>query len=75
MFANDVIAQPTYRTVPGLNFGIGPLFTLMAQADARGNLVTDAYIAAVALQLGATVATYDRDFRRFDSLKLVTPGS
>ena len=72
-FFEDVVSQPTCRNVPGLAFGVAPLLTLMAQADARGNAVTDAYIAAIALQLGATVCTYDRDFRRFDGLKIVTP--
>jgi len=73
-FATAVTAAPAYRVRAGLSFGIAPLFTLMAHAEARGDLVTDAYIAAVALQLGATVGTFDRDFRRFDDLPLVTPG-
>ena len=72
-FMVAVTAQPAYRAVPGLTFGIESLFTLMAASDARGDLVTDAYIAAIALQLGATVCSYDRDFRRFDDLTLVTP--
>ncbi len=72
-FAEAVITQPTYRSIPGLALGIAPLFALMAEADARGDLVTDTYIAAVARQLGAAVATFDRDFRRFDDLALVTP--
>jgi len=73
-FAAAVIASPTYRMVAGLSRGIDPLFALMARAEAGGDLVTDAYIAAIALQLGATIATYDRDFRRFDDVRLVTPG-
>jgi toxin-antitoxin system PIN domain toxin len=72
-FAQAVMAQPTYRSIPGLSDGVGPLFTLMAQSESRGNLVTDTYIAAIARQYGATVATFDRDFRRFDDLRLVTP--
>lgn len=35
-----------------------------------GNLVTDAHIAALALENDATVATGDRDFQRFPGLKL-----
>jgi len=40
-----------------------------------GNLVTDAWIAACALSVGASVATMDRDFRRFDALRIVDPSS
>ncbi len=69
-FAESVTQQPTYRAIPGLTVGIKPLFNLMTESDSRGNLVTDAYIAAVAKHLGATVVTYDRDFRRFDNLSL-----
>lgn len=38
------------------------------------NLVPDAYIATVAITHGCPVATFDRDFRRFDDLTVVTPG-
>jgi predicted nucleic acid-binding protein len=72
-FAQSAMAQPTYRSIPGLSGGVGPLFDLMAPSDSRGNLVTNTYIAAVARQHRATVATFDRDFRRFDDLALVTP--
>jgi len=73
-FKDMVVSKPAYRFVSGLSYGIDPLFMVMALSAARGTHVTDAYIAAVALQLDATVATYDRDFRRFDGLKIVTPG-
>jgi toxin-antitoxin system PIN domain toxin len=45
--------------------------TQCQEAGATANLVTDAYIAAVALSLGATIVTFDRDFRRFDGLKVL----
>ena len=38
------------------------------EASATADLVTDAYIAAAAIAVGATVVTFDRDFRRFDGL-------
>ena len=40
-------------------------------ADASANLVTDAYIASAAMAMGATVVTFDRDFRRFDGLSVL----
>ena len=42
-------------------------------ADARGNLVSDAVIAALAIEAGATVVSYDRDFARFPGLRWRTP--
>jgi len=70
-FVQRVLAQPSYRSMPVL--GIEPLLNLLIESQSRGDLVTDAYIACVACQLGATVATYDRDFRRFDDVRLITP--
>jgi toxin-antitoxin system PIN domain toxin len=42
-------------------------------AQATGPLITDAALAALALEHGATLCTTDRDFRRFDGLKLLDP--
>lgn len=39
---------------------------LLQQAGTAGNLTTDAHLAALALEHGATVVTFDRDFERFD---------
>lgn len=40
----------------------------------RGGMVTDAWIAALCLQNGVTrIATNDRDFSRFDFLRVVNP--
>ena len=46
---------------------------LCRAADARGDLVSDAVIAALAIEAGATVVTYDRDFARFAGLRWRTP--
>ena len=43
----------------------------LLDAGASADLVTDAYIAAAAISLGATVVTFDRDFRRFDGLSVL----
>lgn len=42
-------------------------------ADARGNLVSDAYLAALAIEAGAEWLTTDRDFMRFPQLKTRHP--
>jgi toxin-antitoxin system PIN domain toxin len=41
--------------------------------QATGALVMDAHLAALAIDHGAVLATTDRDFRRFDGLKIETP--
>lgn len=46
---------------------------LLETANARGPLVADALLAALALEHGATLATHDRDFRRFEGLELFDP--
>ncbi len=48
----------------------GILRHLLLMLGTGGNLVTDAHIAALALEQNATVATGDRDFQRFPGLKL-----
>jgi uncharacterized protein len=51
------------------------IFTrLCREADARGNLVPDAYLAALAIESGSELATTDRDFARFPGLDWRPPG-
>lgn len=47
--------------------------TLVDEAGARGNLVPDAYLAALALELGATWVTTDRGFARYPRLRWMQP--
>jgi toxin-antitoxin system PIN domain toxin len=42
-------------------------------AQVSGPLVTDAALASLALEHGATLCSTDRDFRRFRGLKLLDP--
>jgi uncharacterized protein len=46
---------------------------LCERANARGNLVPDAYLAALAIESGSTWATADRDYSRFPGLALAHP--
>jgi uncharacterized protein len=43
------------------------------EAQVTGPLVTDAALAALALEHGATLCSTDRDFRRFKNLRLLDP--
>ena len=46
---------------------------LVRAHDVRGDLMTDAHLAALALEHGATVYSADRDFRRFAGLRVINP--
>ena len=50
------------------------IFTRLCKAgDARGNLVSDAWYAALAIESGCEWITLDRDYARFADLKWRTP--
>lgn len=46
---------------------------LMERYGARGPLVSDAALAAIAIEHGATLASTDRDFSRFSGLRWIHP--
>ena len=46
---------------------------LCRESGARGNLVPDAFLAALAIEVGAELSTTDRDFSRFRGLRCVHP--
>lgn len=46
---------------------------LCRQVNARGNLVADAYLAAMAIESGCELVTTDRDYSRFDKLGWIHP--
>lgn len=49
------------------------LSSLCRDADARGNLISDAALAAIAIEHDATFVTLDRDFARFPGLRWEVP--
>jgi toxin-antitoxin system PIN domain toxin len=49
------------------------LSRLMSEAQATANLTSDAHLAALAIEYGATLVSSDRDFTRFIDLKLINP--
>lgn len=51
-----------------------PIFrSLVAEMDSRANAIPDAYLAALAIENGATWVSYDADFRRFPGLRWQRP--
>ncbi len=61
-----VLAEPGPRHLQILK-------TLSLQSGVRGALVTDAVLAAIAIEHAATLASTDREFRRFSGLRWVNP--
>jgi uncharacterized protein len=62
-----VIAQPTPRHAA--------LFRgLLRDTGTAGNLTTDAHLTALALEHGADLVSYDRDFGRFPGVRHRLPG-
>lgn len=46
---------------------------LLDEGQVSGALVMDAHLAALAIEHGATLLTTDRDFARFNNLRVVNP--
>ncbi|OJU38794.1 MAG: hypothetical protein BGN97_10735 [Microbacterium sp. 69-10] len=74
-FIRVVVAAPAYLTAAPFTESATRLVALCQESDSTGNLVPDAYIASVALGYDCPVATFDRDFRRFDGVRVVTPST
>ncbi|MCL4839407.1 MAG: PIN domain-containing protein [Thermoanaerobaculia bacterium] len=67
------LARPMVRVAaPGPRF-LPIARALLTEANARGALVPDALLAALAIEQGFTLATHDLDYRRFPSVDSVDP--
>lgn len=70
---SDLIERDHVRT-PGEATGFLSIFRETTSAGTRGRDVTDAHIAALMRQHGVnTIYTRDRDFRRFDWIRVEDP--
>jgi toxin-antitoxin system PIN domain toxin len=72
-FCSVLLNQPNCVLIqPGERHWL--IFTrLCKEADARGNLVPDAWFAALAIESGCEWITLDRDYTRFPGLKWNLP--
>jgi toxin-antitoxin system PIN domain toxin len=67
-FCEILLAQPNcFRIAPGQRHW-SIFVRLCTDADARGNLVPDAWFAAMAIESGCEWVTLDQDYARFDGL-------
>jgi toxin-antitoxin system PIN domain toxin len=65
-------ADATWVPVPGSQHA-QILRGLIVDGDLRGNLVTDAHLAALAIEHGVGICSTDSDFARFSQITWVNP--
>jgi uncharacterized protein len=69
-FVEEWLARPNATVLhPGARHAT-LLRQLLASAGTAGNLTSDAHLAAIAIEHGATLASFDADFHRFRQLRL-----
>jgi toxin-antitoxin system PIN domain toxin len=64
------LSQPAASILNPTERHAGILGRLLMGAGAAGNLASDAHLAALAIEHGAELGTFDRDFARFSGLRL-----
>lgn len=72
-FAEAVRSQPNCVRLSPHDRHWEIFLRLCRSAEARGNLIPDAYLAALAIESGSEWVTSDRDFSRFPGLHWSTP--
>jgi uncharacterized protein len=70
---DDWLAQPVVTTVHPTDRHAAVLRDLLAPLGTAGNLTSDAHLAALAIEHGATLYSSDNDFSRFKGLRWVDP--
>jgi toxin-antitoxin system PIN domain toxin len=72
-FVDDWLALPTVVTVEPTDRHWSIFKDLIRGAGSAGNLTSDAHLAALAIEHGATLCSTDRDFGRFPRLAWRNP--
>jgi len=73
-FVDALYASPSVVAVQPEDRHWGIFTDLCLRLSLRGNDIPDAYLAALAIEQGATFVTSDRGFARFPDVRLVSPG-
>jgi uncharacterized protein len=61
-----VVVHPTARHASVLR-------SLLGESGTAGNLVSDAHLAALCIEHGARICSFDRDFNRFSGIRAFVP--
>jgi toxin-antitoxin system PIN domain toxin len=70
---SDWLARPSVLLLEPTDRHWSLFVELATSSQSRGPLVPDADLAATAIEHGATLCTHDRDFARFEGLRLEYP--
>lgn len=73
-FIEATTGQPNCLPLEPGRRHVSLLLRACREGDATGDLVPDAVLVALALEHACTIATLDRDFARFPSVRTVRPG-
>jgi toxin-antitoxin system PIN domain toxin len=73
--AQGWLAQPPAAIVEPTARHLGVLGGLLSSAGTAGNLVSDAHLAALAVEHAAQLISFDSDFGRFDGLAWDRPSA
>jgi len=69
------LGQPTAIVLEPAGRHLDLLDELLVGTGTAGNLVTDAHLAALAIEHGCELISFDGDFARFPGLRSARPGS
>lgn len=69
----DWLRQPTAALVEPTSRHVDVLAGLLTASGTAGNLVSDAHLAALAIEQNATLVSFDADFGRFQGLRWQQP--
>ena len=72
-FVDEWLAQPYVAAVVPGDGHWTILRKLLGSSGTAGNLASDAHLAAIALELGASVCSTDADFERFAGVERINP--
>lgn len=70
---DDWLAQPCSLVVHPTTRHAALMRGFLTAAGTAGNLTTDAHLAALSVEYGAAVCSYDADFSRFPGVTLINP--
>jgi toxin-antitoxin system PIN domain toxin len=70
---NQWFSYPAVQPIEPGPHHLRHLSDLLSQVQVGGKLVTDAHLAAIAIEHRAALHTHDRDFERFSGLRLYDP--
>lgn len=68
-FTDEWLSHPRARVIGPTDRHAAVLGRLLVGAGRGGNLVSDAHLAAIAIEHGAILGTFDADFERFAGLR------